>query len=361
MSPLLSVLAAERGLQELNPSEWDVVLREARQSRLLAYLYHRAAEQGCFDALPQAVQEVLTGSRVYTDHMHLAAQNELRNVAPLLAEAGCPVILLKGIAYQAKGFPWSAGRRLSDIDLLVPKAEIASIEAKLLAADWCYDEELSEYDLRYYREWTHELPPMRHPDGFMELDLHHNLIQPTGRITLDAALLFRAAQALPDSPFAVLSPPDMVLHSATHLFMSDELRGGLRDMVDIRDMLLHFGAGEADFWQRLVERARQLDTTRPLYYAVSTARNLLGLQVPDAVWHEIKQMGPSAPVARLMRVLITEHLTPMGTADPSKSGHAQGLSRWLLFVRSHWVRMPPLLLARHLAYKAWIRRGSAPA
>jgi len=30
--------------------------------------------------------------------------------------------------------------------------------------------------------------------------------------------------------------------------------------------------------------------------------------------------------------------------------------RWLLFVRSHWIRMPPVLLARHLAYKFYVRR-----
>ena len=30
-------------------------------------------------------------------------------------------------------------------------------------------------------------------------------------------------------------------------------------------------------------------------------------------------------------------------------------ARWLLYLRSHWLRMPPLLLARHLGYKAYLR------
>lgn len=29
-----------------------------------------------------------------------------------------------------------------------------------------------------------------------------------------------------------------------------------------------------------------------------------------------------------------------------------GASRWLLYVRSHWMRMPPHLLAQHLPRKA---------
>jgi hypothetical protein len=36
-----------------------------------------------------------------------------------------------------------------------------------------------------------------------------------------------------------------------------------------------------------------------------------------------------------------------------------GIARWCLYVRSHWLRMPPILLARHLtrkAFKRWIER-----
>jgi glutaconate CoA-transferase subunit A len=42
-------------------------------------------------------------------------------------------------------------------------------------------------------------------------------------------------------------------------------------------------------------------------------------------------------------------------------GAAEGLARWLLYVRSHWLRMPPHLLVPHLVRKAWMRRFPAPA
>jgi hypothetical protein len=37
-----------------------------------------------------------------------------------------------------------------------------------------------------------------------------------------------------------------------------------------------------------------------------------------------------------------------GERDPWGAGAA----RWLLYVRSHWLRMPPWLLTRHLTIKA---------
>jgi hypothetical protein len=40
---------------------------------------------------------------------------------------------------------------------------------------------------------------------------------------------------------------------------------------------------------------------------------------------------------------------------PSAKGTASAFARWLLYVRSHWLRMPPLMLARHLAIKGMRR------
>jgi hypothetical protein len=37
----------------------------------------------------------------------------------------------------------------------------------------------------------------------------------------------------------------MVLHSATHLFYDGELNHGLRDLVDLDDLLRHFSGADA--------------------------------------------------------------------------------------------------------------------
>jgi hypothetical protein len=39
--------------------------------------------------------------------------------------------------------------------------------------------------------------------------------------------------------------------------------------------------------------------------------------------------------------------------DASDAGDAW--ARRAAYLRSHWVKMPPLLLARHLVYKGWVR------
>jgi hypothetical protein len=43
------------------------------------------------------------------------------------------------------------------------------------------------------------------------------------------------------------------------------------------------------------------------------------------------------------------------TAHDSCSTPLSGVASWILYVRSHWLRMPPNLLVPHLIRKSWQR------
>ena len=53
-----------------------------------------------------------------------------------------------------------------------------------------------------------------------------------------------------------------------------------------------------------------------------------------------------------MNLLVPVALSP---SLPDRVPPLTAFARWLLFIRSHWLRMPPLMLARHLAIKGWRR------
>jgi hypothetical protein len=76
---------------------------------------------------------------------------------------------------------------------------------------------------------------------------------------------------------------------------------------------------------------------------------LLGTPVPPATLQAAARFAPPAPTLRLMDALYGRALLPQ---HPSCDDGLAGLARRLLFVRAHWLRMPPGLLARHLAHKA---------
>jgi len=144
------------------------------------------------------------------------------------------------------------------------------------------------------------------------------------------------------------------VHSATHLFCNEDVGNNLRDLVDLDSLLREFASVE-DFWPRLTVRARELDLTRPLYYALRYAVRILGTPIPAQVLHEAEIGRPPRLLRGLMDALFLRTLQP----DRASDGLAS-LARGSLYVRAHWLRMPPLLLARHLITKA-LRREQVAA
>ena len=52
------------------------------------------------------------------------------------------------------------------------------------------------------------------------------------------------------------------------------------------------------------------------------------------------------------RLLDALYLRVLETQHPSAADGLRGAARKLLYIRAHWLRMPPYLLAYHLAHKA---------
>jgi hypothetical protein len=85
-----------------------------------------------------------------------------------------------------------------------------------------------------------------------------------------------------------------------HLFHNEEWSHGLRDLSDLDLLLRHFDATSA-FWEVLVERSRELDLTRPLYYGLHQVNVVLGTPVPMAALQASRRFAPPWPCARSWR------------------------------------------------------------
>jgi len=354
---LLSALGDAAKALSFQVEDWDLLLRLARATRLLGRLAVCIEEQGLPAQVPPKVAEHFSAARVIVDYRQRMARWEINRIMKVLDGLDVPVVLLKGSAYILAGLPPARGRLLSDVDLLVPAASLESVEQRLLGNGW-ESVKLEEYDQRYYRTWMHELPPLRHPERGFEVDIHHTISPLTSRLNPDPEKLFRDSIPLEDPRLRVLQPVDMVLHSAVHLFYDGEFINGLRDLVDLADLFGYFGT-RAGFWGELVQRAREQDLQRPLFYAMRYAQRLLEADIPDAAMADIVAGAPPRLVLHLMDRLIEWVMVPDHPDFPQRR---TAVAQWLLYVRSHWLRMPPGLLLQHLARKQlmrWKRRKPA--
>ena len=348
--PLVVVLRNPALAAAWTGTQWTELFRQARYTGLTGRLAEKLLRTpGLPENLcPPALQNHLEAALRVCQAQRAEVLREARYLDHALAGLGAPVVLLKGAAYAVAGLPAASGRVFSDIDILIPRASLAKAESLLTLHGWM-STEVSAYNQQYYRRWMHELPPMRHLQRGTILDVHHTILPETARLRPDARKLIASATPLPGTQVLhVLSKVDMLLHSMTHLFMNDDMTHALRDLSDLELLLRGLDAQDAT-WTALSPRADELDLGRPLFYALTQLGRVLQVPVPAAVLARSAHQAPGPVVRQAMDWIWAQALS---APRPSQGLGARDAALWALYLRGHWLRMPPLLLIRHLSIKA---------
>jgi Uncharacterised nucleotidyltransferase len=344
---LLEVLAEPGLVAGLAETEWDVLVRQARHANLLGRLSLLLDASGV-DVPLRASRHFRSGATMAA-RQRVGVRSEVLALQKDLAPLGQPLILLKGGAYVLADLPAARGRVFGDIDILVPAAVLGEVESQLLQRGWSVND-LDDYDQRYYRRWMHELPPLQHVFRGTALDVHHTLLPPTAGRPLNAERMFEDRVAVPGfEGVFTLCPTDMVLHSATHLFHEGEPDNLLRDLSDLDLLLRHFGC-EAEFWPGLQARAELHGLVDDLRLALRYVALLLATPIPESLQGALQPQKISGFADSLRHAMFLRVLQPM---HDTASDRWTSLSRWALYVRSHWLKMPLPLLVLHLAHKAF--------
>ncbi|MGH6613657.1 nucleotidyltransferase domain-containing protein [Sphingomonas sp.] len=358
----------------LDAAGWTDLLAIARAEQMIGTLAHRLAGL----PVPNAVARILDDARASAEQGRIVALWEAEMARRVLAAIGVPLVLLKGTAFVAAGLEAGRGRSIGDLDILVPRDRIDAVETALLAAGWEWVKP-DPYDDEYYRRWMHELPPLIHRERDRMIDVHHTILPLTARITPDAGALLEHSLALPpsvrfersretgsesdDTGFStsaggvevhperlpwqavegpeangigevrILSPNDMLVHAAAHLFADGDLAGGIRNLWDVHCLVGQFGTGG------LAERAA--------YHGLAkeTAR---ALRLATALYGAGARLNPAD------RLYLRRLTARDGWGWPTRP-----VTRLAFYIRSHWLRMPPAMLARHLWTK-WRKGGAGP-
>lgn len=323
---LIDALRDPGSVAALDGAQWTGLIAVARAEQIIGTLAHRVEGQ----PLPEPVARLMADARASAAQQRLMALWEARMAQRALAGI-CAPILLKGTAYAAAGLSAATGRSIGDLDILVPRDRLDAAEGALLAAGWEWVKP-DPYDDDYYRRWMHELPPLIHKERDRMIDVHHTILPLTARVTPDAAAMVADSVMLGDG-LRILAPTDMVLHNVAHLLADGDLSGGLRNVWDF-DRLIRDLAVEPGFWPALAERARRHGLRAPLARALRLSRRLFATPV-DARLAGTRSIVDGAYVRRIT----------------ARDGWGRGMrkaNRFAFYVRSHWIRMPPAMLARHL-------------
>lgn len=355
-SILNQVLRNPPHIKSMSARQWDFCIRQANHSKLLGRLYAILEHHGLIENVPERPLSQLRSSYIKATSQHRDILFEARSLANTLSEAQIEVVFLKGAAYVINGIA-SEGRTCNDVDILVPITLLPRAEQQLNNNGWA-QEDLSIYDASYYRKWMHELPPMVHLERQTVLDVHHHILPKTARTHFDINIMLndRKAHQLNYRGQTItvftLSEFDRLLHSAQHLFSEGELDKGLRDLSDISMMLNALLDDNKDNSIELINRAEQLGLDYPLQLALRAIDKQFYMQhdltpFRQHHWRKNKFNGIRLKILDwcFSRLFIPHH--------PSATNISFYIAQWIIYMRSHHLRMPLRLLLPHLSIKWW--------
>lgn len=331
MRDLVRALRDPASVAGFDGPRWSALLSVARAEVLLGTLAHRLKGT----AVPERVRETLDAAFAAADQAQRHALWEAEMVRRALAPLGIVPVLLKGTAYAAAGLGAAKGRQIGDCDILVPRDRLPEVEAALIDAGWEWVKD-DPYDQSYYREHMHELPPLIHRERDRMIDVHHTILPLTHRARPDSAALLADAVPVGDG-MAALSPLDRIIHCAAHLIADGELDGGLRNLWDLHCLMMEQTGEGGDKWAALDARAFHHGLQDVVRRAARLTHFLFATPV-DPSWIE-HAFGDPFFLARLL------------ARDDWGRERRRGL-RLAFYMRSHWMRMPPVMLAKHLWTKS---------
>ncbi|WP_353203503.1 nucleotidyltransferase family protein [Sphingomonas sp.] len=321
-------LRLPESVRALDAEGWTALLAIARAEQMIGTLAWRL--DGI--AMPSGVAPILADARASAEQGRIVALWEAEAARRALAPLGVRVVLLKGTAFVAADLQAGQGRSIGDLDILVPHDTLDAVEAALIGAGWEWVKP-DTYDDAYYRQWMHELPPLIHRERDRMIDVHHTILPLTTRITPDAAaLLADAIEVVPG--LWTLSLADMIVHAAAHLFADGDLAGGMRNLWDVQCLVDQFGTDGVA--ARAAHHGLSRDVARALRLATALYGEGAKLELADHAY--------------LRRI----------TARDGWGRATRPFTRHAFYIRSHWLRMPPTMLARHLWTK-WRKGGAGPA
>jgi hypothetical protein len=246
---------------------WERLVEDAWRHGLLAPLVARLPPDAA--GLPPEVRNRL---RRLVAGLRLAAgplRSTEAEVLAALAAAGIPAVALKGRSLAERLYPDPDLRPSTDVDVLVPAADLDRAAEALAARGFRLD---GSGHLDYQRRHHRHVSLLR--EGTPPVELHHRASTGFSMVVEAEPLL---ARARPGPRGLVLAPEDellfLALHAADHGL---ERLGWLEDLLALLER-----AGPLD-WESVSARARAAGAAAPAAF-VLTRLARLGAPVPAAV------------------------------------------------------------------------------
>ena len=258
---------------------WDSLIAEAVSHSVAPQLFEAMKPAAAKGEVPAAAFQCAWMAAIKQKNLAGKAMKALPAILRVLSDAGLDLMVLKGGPLASFIYRDPGERPMRDFDFLARAGDLERAESALAALGYRTDRDLP---ISAYLEHEHELPPLV-SEGMRPIDLHWNIVSPTGPFRVDVDALFARSRILllDGAPMRVMANEDLLLHVCLHAASDHFGIAGVRPLLDIKELLDRPGAID---WSVVPVRAAEWQAARPAALALLVARDLVGAKVdPNAL------------------------------------------------------------------------------
>jgi hypothetical protein len=266
------------------------------------------------DNAPQSVIRELRGDYLHTRLRNSGMQRILAVVLATLNDAALPVVLLKGAALAFAVYDDPGLRPMSDLDLLVRRADVEAAVAALAGVG--YRAHMPGHAT--LAEWLaveNELVLVGPEAAYTLIELHWSLFDaPHYQRVIDPEWLWQTAVpvTVAGQGAHILGPEAQILHLCGHLALHHEGQQAFGNrtikllwLADIAEVIHRYGDGID--WGRLLQKAQAFDLVLSLQLVLGRVDALWPGIVPAEPCARLAAMAPSPAERRIFGLLTAAH------------------------------------------------------
>ena len=278
--------------------DWPRLVEMAQQEGVSAVLFHNITSYHLEDLVPQDRCRDLSNQYYANLKRNLSIIGALRDVLATFQEAGMPCIVLKGIALAERVYPNIAMRGMSDVDILVRKADLFTVDGLLSARGYKAQDSTVAKAIHNPAGYLASLEYRKGDPSPLNLHVHWHIVNTSvpatmfvDGIDLDRLWENAATTAVADSHALMLRPEHLIIYLCEHA-----LRVGhsFDRLILICDIFYAIKAFENIIdWNFVSEESRRFGLSRFVYYGLSIVKHYTSLGIPDECFTQLKPFDMS--------------------------------------------------------------------
>jgi len=278
--------------------DWDRLLKNTRDNGASGVVYRHlnAIIKDCPN-IPLNIYEELKDDYYQTAAKNTVLFEELGKILKTLKKNRLQVIVLKGAALASIVYGNLALRSMSDIDLLVKKEDLFSLDKQMGLMDY-RPVDKSVNDVDFSSTYLTTLDYRRASQDSYSFHIHWHFVNSTvpNESYIECVKMENVWQDAEKSDIAnvetlVMAPHHFIIHLSEHALRVTHSLSKLSFMCDINEVIRYYQ--ERYDWDRLIEESLKFNLEKFVYLGLYFTSRFLATEIPEKVLSKLRPKRPS--------------------------------------------------------------------